>query len=260
MDRFTKTIRSEDGVAVVITILVAVAISVIGLSLILITETDTKVAMATQINKENLNVGDGGLRYALNVLRQKPTAGYLDYPWEAVLPPTTHVRQEGPDADTMLSQGNWTLNRQSTSGAETVYNVVANADDFDATTSPVLTDMTGTAIQNVPMITSSSPSQSQWAASYSYYTVFLEAIQGDSDWNSPGTPGSSDGTLDEYDFDKYAVQVRVRVVGRYGSVKDIVMAVELVNPDGTPYGDVPGSQQGGTGGPPIGQTVGFGES
>ena len=264
--------------AIILTLLVAAALSVIGLSLVLITETDTKVALATQINKENLNVADGALRLALNVLREKPTTGYLLYPWEKVLPPLAHVRMNtsafNPTGPNFLENGR--LGNGSLSSPSFVDNLGNPAfDDYSSTvTTPtwngnsytaygqcwVLTDLstpTPGLIQNIPMYPASVTSGS--ASMYAYYTVYVEAVQGSADWNSsnPANPGTPDGVIDAYDFDRYQVLLRARAVGMYGSVKDVVMVVRLVNPDGTPYGDVPGSTGGGGTGPGGGINVGF---
>jgi len=265
---------SEEGMAIILTLMVTAAISVIALSLVLITEIDTKIALATQINKENLNVGDGALNYALNIIREKPTAGYLNYPWERVLPPVAEVRRN-TDGSAFLDNGKLsggTPNNPSFTSA-------SGASDFDGYSSTpttvtypassanivkrygqmyVLADMAGSNIENVPMYGLAV----EELTTYAYYSVFVEATQGDSDWNNNSTSLSwgdhtPDGALDQHDFDKYGLLVRARVVGLYGSVKDVVMLVKLVKPDGTPYSDVPGSTQGGSTGPSGTTPVGF---
>lgn len=285
---------AQDGVAVIVTIMVASIISVIGLSLILITEVDTKIALATQINKENLNVGEAALQRALDVLRDKPARGYKEYPWEGALPPSAQVRLNTdvePDGATIM-EGGIIASGSLSSPTYTENGGLSDFDGYYATphsvTWPtgsvhttitgyghlyVLVDNDGNQLMNVPMFVGGGVTGT--TDLYAYYTVFVEAVQGDSNWNTPvagsgappsyqvnwalhvPNPGPSPAPLGVDDFDKYQIAVRARVVGLYGSVKDLVMTVKVVKPDGTPYGDEPGSTQGGGSGPPTGGTVTF---
>ena len=184
------------------------------------------------------------MQYALYVVREVPTAGYLNYPWESILPNTAFVRSD--------ANNNGYLDNGTLSNVNNLSNpTFANVDDSGQM--HVLNDLAGNPIQNIPV---HAPGGTADLTTNGYYTAYVEAVQGDADWNTTGGGGTPDLKFDQYDFDRYSLLLRARTVGLYGSIKDIVMVVRVVKPDGTPYGDEPGSTQGsGTGGSSWSSTV-----